>query len=82
MVMNIIVRNREEGYSVEFKRQNVVYMTCETASNGCAILGPKLGSTEGTKMGIQLGLLVQLDKGHEYRPVLKLYRTLKTGLRE
>ena len=33
-------------------------------------------------MRIQLGLLVQLEEGHEYRPVLKLHRTLKTGLRE
>ena len=63
-------------------KQNVTNMTCETASDWCAILGPKLGSIEGIKMRIQLGLLVQLDEGHEYRPVLKLHRTLKTGLRD
>ena len=50
MIMNMIIRIREKGFSSEFTKQNVVNMTCETVSNLCAILGPQLGSIEGTEM--------------------------------
>ena len=82
MVMNMIIRTGEKGFSVEFKKQNVVNMACETASNWCTILGPKIGSIEGTELRVQLGLRVSLGEEHEYRPELELHRIFKTGLRE
>ena len=82
MVMNMIIRIREKGFSFEFMKQDVVNITCETAIDWCAILGPKLGSIEGTEMRVQLGRLVSLGEEHEYRPGLDLNRIFKAGLRE
>ena len=82
MVMNMIIRIREKGFSSEFMKQDVVNMTCETAIDWCAILGPKLGSIECTEMRVQLGRLVSLGEEHKYRSGLELNRIFKTRLRE
>ena len=56
MVMNMIIRIREKGFSSEFMKQDVVNMMGETAIDWCTILGPYLGSIEGTELRVQLGL--------------------------
>ena len=81
MVMNMIIRIKEKGFSVELKKQNVVNMTCVKQQVIDAILGPKIGSIVGTELGIELGLLVSLGEEHEYRPGLELQRNFEIELR-
>ena len=57
MVMNIIIRMKEKGFSFELKEQNVVNMMCEIESAWCNTwIGTRFNSRH--RKGDKLQLLV------------------------